>query len=116
MSRLCFGQFREELLPVSYIKFHPDFTQSISRDESNLIIIKALIQMARGLHMHTMVSQIETEEDFRIFEELGVDFCQGCYICPPSPVSQEGPGSAALNDVPEECQEDPQEVKAVRKA
>ena len=111
----CLG-YMLKLLPVSYIKFHPDFTQSISRDESNLIIIKALIQMARGLHMHTMVSQIETEEDFRIFEELGVDFCQGCYICPPCPVSQEGPGSAALNDVPEECQEELQEGKAVRKA
>ena len=59
--------------------------------------------------MHTMVSQIENEDDFRIFEELEVDFCQGCYICPPSPVSQDYQVSEAQNDVPEEC-------GAVRKA
>ena len=107
----CLG-YMLKLLPISYIKFHPDFTRNISRDESNLIIIRSLIQMARGLHMHTMVSQIESEEDFRIFRELGVDFCQGCYISPPSPVSQDLPATEAQNDVPEECPE----VGAVRKA
>lgn len=58
------------------IKIDKSFTQSIA-DEKSYMIVKAIIDMAKGLRVPIIAEGIETKEQYQALRFLGCDFGQG---------------------------------------
>lgn len=58
------------------IKIDRSFVSSI-REQPQRNIVAAIIQLARGLHMHVIAEGVETEEQAQILRDLGCPFAQG---------------------------------------
>jgi diguanylate cyclase len=69
LSYLCKLQFDN-------IKIDKSFTQSIS-DEKSFMIVKAIIDMAKGLKVPIIAEGIETQEQYQALRFLGCDYGQG---------------------------------------
>jgi EAL domain-containing protein (putative c-di-GMP-specific phosphodiesterase class I) len=69
LSYLCKLQFDN-------IKIDKSFTQSIA-DEKSYMIVKAIIDMAKGLRVPIIAEGIETKEQYQALRFLGCDFGQG---------------------------------------
>ncbi|MCB0348034.1 MAG: EAL domain-containing protein [Bdellovibrionales bacterium] len=69
LSYLCKLQFDN-------IKIDKSFTQSIA-DEKSYMIVKAIIDMAKGLRVPIIAEGIETVEQYQALRFLGCDFGQG---------------------------------------
>ncbi len=75
-----------KMLNFSYVKLSPTFTHNINIDASNKVIVKSLIDMAKGLNIKTIAVKIEDEKDLMVLKELGVDYCQGRAVSKPEEI------------------------------
>ena len=69
--------------PVDIIKIDRSFVMGCTLQQNNLVIIKAIIAMGHSLGLKIVAEGIETEEQFLLMKELGVDEGQGFYFSPP---------------------------------
>jgi diguanylate cyclase (GGDEF)-like protein/PAS domain S-box-containing protein len=65
------------------IKIDRSFIMGCTLNESNLVIIKAIIAMGKSLDMNVIAEGIETEEQLELLNSLGVQEGQGFYFKPP---------------------------------
>ena len=65
------------------IKIDRSFILGCTLNESNLIIIKAIIAMGKSLGMNIIAEGIETEEQLELLRKMGVQEGQGFYFKPP---------------------------------
>jgi diguanylate cyclase (GGDEF)-like protein len=65
------------------IKIDRSFIMGCTLNESNLVIIKAIIAMGNSLNMNVIAEGIETEEQLELLKNLGVQEGQGFYFKPP---------------------------------
>ncbi len=83
-------------LPVSYLKIDGEFIRELTRTPSDQVLVKALVDVARGLSIQTIAEYVADEETLELVRELGVDYAQGFLIGRPAPVSElrpEGEGN-----------------------
>ncbi len=59
------------------LKIDRAFVQSISEDEDQAKLVKAIIAMAESFHMHTVAEGVETQEQLRVLIAMGCDCVQG---------------------------------------
>lgn len=88
-------------LPFSYVKISPEFSKEIDTKNSNIVIVKAMIMIAKGLGITTVATNIESAREFKIMADLGVDLCQGYYLGRPENVNLNKTGeivNSASND------------------
>lgn len=71
------------ILPFSYVKIASEFSKSVDYENSNMVIIKSMIMMAKGLGLTTVAINIESARELKIMTDLGVDLCQGSYLHKP---------------------------------
>ena len=64
-------------LPISYLKIDGDFIRDLPRSRTDQLVVKALVEIARGLGIRTVGECIENSETLEIVREYGVDFAQG---------------------------------------
>ena len=69
--------------PVDIIKIDRSFVMGCTRQQNKLVIIKAIVAMGHSLGLKIVAEGIETEEQFLMMKELGVDEGQGFYFSPP---------------------------------
>ena len=75
-------------LPVDYLKIDGSFIQNLSNNQVDQHLVKAIVEVARGLGKKTIAEFVGDKEAVRLLHEFGVDYAQGYYIGKPRSVSE----------------------------
>ena len=85
-----FGSFYNlKHLPVDYLKIDGEFVRGLPRSQIDQRMVKAMVEIARGLHLRTIAEGVETAETLELLREYGVDFAQGHHLGRPEPTAVE---------------------------
>ena len=72
-------------LPFDVLKIDQSFVQTMGETEDGLIIVKAVLDLAKNLKLGVTAEGVETESQARILQTLGCETVQGYYFGRPSP-------------------------------
>jgi diguanylate cyclase (GGDEF)-like protein/PAS domain S-box-containing protein len=78
---------RLKQMPVDILKIDRSFVRDIPEDRHAMSMVKAIIQLARGLEMVPLAEGIETEEQWRFLVQNGCALGQGFFFSKPVPAS-----------------------------
>ncbi|HEY7397073.1 MAG TPA: EAL domain-containing protein [Gaiellaceae bacterium] len=73
-------------LPVDIVKIDRSFTAAIDGNDSDLVLLKGIVDLGNALGLTLVAEGIETEHQRRIVGELGCHGAQGFYFGRPAPV------------------------------
>lgn len=73
-------------LPISEIKIDQSFIQDIIDDDSELIMVKTIINLGKNFNLKVVSDGIETKFQRDILTSLGCDIYQGFYFNKPLPI------------------------------
>ena len=83
-----FGSFSYlKHLPVNYLKIDGDFVRNLPGSSDDRILVKAIIDVARGLHKQTIAEFVSSDEALTLLREYGVDYAQGFHLGMPQPLT-----------------------------
>lgn len=74
-----------ELLP-EYVKIDMHFIQGIHNDPIKLNFVRSIQKIASSLNCNVIAEGIETEDEFKAVEQLGITHAQGYYFARPTAV------------------------------
>ena len=77
--------------PFDKIKIDKSFIHNLAEGGNSLVLVRSLIQMARGLGVQVTAEGIETKEQLDIVRAEGCTEIQGYYISRPRPASEIDP-------------------------
>lgn len=93
-----FGSFHYvKHLPFRYLKIDGDFIRELTVSHQDQLLVRALVEVARGMNMKTIAEFVSDEPTMQLLRELGVDYAQGYEVGRPGPlvaVSGEAPRQA----------------------
>ena len=75
-------------LPFDYLKIDGEFVRGCVTDRTDQLVIKAVVDIARGLGKSTVAEMVGDEETLELVRELGVDYVQGFHIGRPAPLAR----------------------------
>lgn len=75
-------------LAFDYVKIDGEFVHNLASDPVNRLLVKALVQISRGMGKMTVAEQVEDVETLEMVQEFGVDFVQGHYLGRPRPLDR----------------------------
>jgi EAL domain-containing protein (putative c-di-GMP-specific phosphodiesterase class I) len=82
-----FGSFAYlKKLPIQYLKIDGDFVRNLPGSDDDRVLVKAIVDLARGLRKRTIAEFVGSEEALELLREYGVDFAQGFYLGTPEPL------------------------------
>lgn len=70
-------------LPFDTVKIDGYFIANIAAEEDSINIVQAILTLAHQLNIDVIAEGIETEQQFRILQELGCEFGQGYFFARP---------------------------------
>ncbi len=70
--------------PVDYLKIDGQFIQNLVDDETDQVLVKAMIDIAKSLGKRTIAEYVENIETAVLLKEFGVDYVQGYLLGKPS--------------------------------
>jgi diguanylate cyclase (GGDEF)-like protein len=70
--------------PADFLKIDGQFIQNLQDDETDQVLVKAMIDIARKLGKQTVAEYVETPRVLDLLISLGVDFAQGYLLGKPS--------------------------------
>lgn len=70
-------------LPVDYLKIDGGFIRDLPHDPVDQHLVRAIVEVARGLGMRTVAEFVADGETVEILRRIGVDLAQGFHIGPP---------------------------------
>jgi len=73
-------------LPIDYLKIDGEFVRGLASSPADRVVVKAMVDIARGLGMKTIAEFVEDAETVTLLRELGVDYSQGYHHGRPVPV------------------------------
>ena len=76
-------------LPLDYLKIDGDFIRSLTSSVTDQLVVKSMVDIARGLGMKTIAEFVEASETVDMLREKGVDYSQGYFHGAPRPVAAE---------------------------
>ena len=74
-------------LPIKILKIDQSFVQDLST-ETNVVITKAIVSLAKTLKIKTVVEGVETEAQKNFMKALGCDVMQGYLFSKPLPANE----------------------------
>jgi diguanylate cyclase (GGDEF)-like protein/PAS domain S-box-containing protein len=74
-------------LPISYLKIDGEFVRDLPDNQTDRLIVKALVDVCEGLDIRTIAEFVGDERTLEAARELGVDFAQGYHFGKPEPTS-----------------------------
>jgi len=74
-------------LPVDMVKIDGSFVRHLDRDPFDFRFIRAINDLAQGLHMSTVAEFVESEQVRLLLKELGVEMGQGYHLGRPAPLA-----------------------------
>jgi EAL domain-containing protein (putative c-di-GMP-specific phosphodiesterase class I) len=81
-------------LPVDLIKLDGSFIHNLPRDPADQHLVKAMVEVARGLGKRTIAEFVGDAETLDLLRGFGVDYAQGYYLGHPRPLSETLPAVA----------------------
>ncbi len=69
-----------------YVKIDGEFISSLSGNPADQLMVKAIVDVARGLGKSTVAEMVKDEGTLAILRSLGVDWAQGYLFARPKPV------------------------------
>ncbi len=73
-------------LPFRYLKIDGDFIRELTVSCQDRLIVRALVEVARGMNMKTIAEFVADEATMELLRELGVDYAQGYRVGRPAPL------------------------------
>jgi len=73
------------------VKIDGDFIRNLPTSMIDQLMVKAMVQVAKGLGMKTIAEFVENEETLLFLKQYGVDFAQGYQIGKAIPVAETWP-------------------------
>ncbi|MGB0119434.1 MAG: EAL domain-containing protein, partial [Solirubrobacterales bacterium] len=73
-------------IDCDYVKIDGEFIRQIASDPTDRLLVKALVQISKGMGKLTVAEQVEDAETLELLREYGVDFAQGYHLGRPCPV------------------------------
>jgi diguanylate cyclase (GGDEF)-like protein/PAS domain S-box-containing protein len=74
-------------LPVDCLKIDGSLIKDLTRSPQDRHLVKAIVELARGLGVQTTAEYVEDEETLKLLNEYGVDWVQGFHISRPGPAT-----------------------------
>ncbi|MGA7435200.1 MAG: EAL domain-containing protein [Solirubrobacterales bacterium] len=75
-------------IDCDYVKIDGEFIRQIANDPTDRLLVKALVQISKGMGKLTVAEQVEDAETLELLREYGVDFAQGYHLGRPCPVEE----------------------------
>ncbi len=75
-------------MPVHIVKFDRDMTQAYFESEKARYVLQAATDMIQGLGLEVVAEGVETAQQLRELERLGIDYIQGYYFSKPIEVDK----------------------------
>lgn len=72
-------------LPIDKIKIDRSFIEEVASNDSDLTIVKSMIELSHGLGKRVLAEGVETIEQLDLLRNLGCDAVQGYFINKPLP-------------------------------
>jgi predicted signal transduction protein with EAL and GGDEF domain len=72
-------------LPVQELKIDRGFVREIARNEDDLAIVRATIELGHSMGLEVVAEGVEDEAGWRLLDTLGCDLAQGYYMSRPLP-------------------------------
>lgn len=72
-------------LPIDKIKIDRSFISEVASNDSDLTIVKSMIELSHGLGKRVLAEGVETIEQLNVLRNLGCDAVQGFFINKPLP-------------------------------
>ncbi|GAB4512460.1 MAG: hypothetical protein Tsb0026_16430 [Sulfuricaulis sp.] len=72
-------------LPVNEIKIDKSFVSDMTSDESDLSIVRSIIELSHNLGLKVVAEGVENKATLDSLAALGCDYCQGFYVSYPLP-------------------------------
>ena len=69
--------------PLDKLKIDRSFLRETPQNQSDVSLIKAMLQMASSLQMRTVAEGVETAAQLQLLQDLGCDIAQGFYLARP---------------------------------
>lgn len=73
---------------VDNLKIDRSFVRKIHDDKKTRVIVKAIIELAKGLGIHLIAEGIETDKDAQVLKKWGCQYAQGYLYAKPMPMSE----------------------------
>jgi diguanylate cyclase (GGDEF)-like protein/PAS domain S-box-containing protein len=73
-------------LTFDLLKIDGEFVSDLSTNKTNQLVVKAVVDIARGLGKRTIAEFVEDAETLELLRGMGVDFAQGFYVAKPAPL------------------------------
>jgi diguanylate cyclase (GGDEF)-like protein/PAS domain S-box-containing protein len=73
-------------LDFDYLKIDGEFITKLVSTEVDRLVVRAVVDIARGLGTQTVAEFVGDEETVELLRELGVDYAQGYHLGMPAPV------------------------------
>jgi EAL domain-containing protein (putative c-di-GMP-specific phosphodiesterase class I) len=86
-------------LPLHYLKIDGDFIRNLPTSMTDQLMVKAMVQVAKGLGMKTIAEFVGNDETLVFLREYGVDYAQGFHVGKPQPVAELWPAEAPARAV-----------------
>lgn len=81
-----FGSFQYlKHLPFQYLKIDGDFIRSLPASPKDQLVVKALVELARGMGKQTIAEYVGDEATVKLLRDYGVDYAQGFAVGRPRP-------------------------------
>jgi EAL domain-containing protein (putative c-di-GMP-specific phosphodiesterase class I) len=74
-------------LPLDYLKIDGDFIRSLTSSDTDQLVVRSMIDIARGMGMKTIAEFVEDSETAAMLHAMGVDLSQGYFHGRPEPVA-----------------------------
>jgi diguanylate cyclase len=75
-------------LDIDSLKIDRSFISQMATNEKSLSIVKAIIQMSKGLNLNTIAEGIENPQTLHLLQEMGCEMAQGYHWSKPLPVAE----------------------------
>jgi EAL domain-containing protein (putative c-di-GMP-specific phosphodiesterase class I) len=73
-------------LPVDFIKLDGHFMHNVTRDRVDESMVAAIVQIGASMGVATIAERVDSAEVLARLADIGIQYAQGHYIAPPSPV------------------------------
>lgn len=78
--------FYLKYLTADYLKIDGEFVHNLAEDGTNQLVVRSLVDIARGLGKHTIAEHVEDRHTCELLRTYGVDYAQGFLIAKPKPL------------------------------
>ncbi|MHC1758202.1 MAG: EAL domain-containing protein [Negativicutes bacterium] len=72
-------------LPIDKLKIDQSFVQEMMGNPKDIVIIKAILELSKGLKLKTIAEGVETKKQLSVLRSMGCDEVQGYYFAKPMP-------------------------------